>query len=114
MSGPAGTFDTAWSNFGNWLNSSQGFLFYLGLAWMITLIAVLIILLRMRRTGGLGRFAATLVWLVFGLPPVTIGVLILTSSPYMAILLLTMTVPLFAGIIILATAKAKTKLPSEA
>ena len=89
-----------WQNFQNWLDSPQGWIFYLVLLVMIGLIPILVDFLRLRQASNLNRFPALLLW--FGLVPLPIvavagpfgyfdsGVLLVSASAF----------SLFAGVVI--------------
>src|SRR5206468_12640788 len=115
------SFDTTWTNFGNWLGSSAGWVFYVALAWMIILVVLLIFFRRLRRTGELKRLPAILSWLVLSGPPVVFGLMIFTlgnsatgyDTVVGTICLFPFAVPLVAGLIVLARLR-ENELSAEA
>ncbi len=109
-----------WQNFQNWLNSPQGWVFYLILIIMIGLIPVLVIFLYLYRKGALRSFPAVWLWVGFGLLPALglissyAGATYLGGSyaPPAAAFLLISAVPLFAGIIILRRRRRFGRFPA--
>ena len=59
-------------NFGNWLRSPQGWLFYLTILVMMSLVPTLIILRRQRKPQDLQGFPAIQLWVLQGLIPLVL------------------------------------------
>jgi len=78
---------------------------------MIVLIVVLIVLFRQRRTGKLEQPPAILTWLGFSV--LALFVVGVAGGSFLLALVL-YSVPLLSGLIILAIAKSKVQVPTQA
>lgn len=101
-----------WGNFENWLNSPQGWIFYLVLVVTVVLVPILLDFVRLRRASSLDRFPAILLWTALGLLPI-----IAVTGPFMyfppgAILMLTAAMSLFAGVVILRWTRRTERFPA--
>ena len=113
-----------WQNFQDWLNSPQGWLFWILFVVWISLIPILVVLRRLVRKNNLQRFPGIVLWLGLDLAPLlplmllsirnsgTVGSFLLSVGSIWGIFALASAVPLFVGVIILRWTRRTERLPT--